>query len=504
MRIPACLFCLLAFVSAQAAISLPRIVGDNMVLQRNQVIPIWGQAAPGEKVTVRFAGQEKHTIASADGHWRVSLDPLVASPEPRAMEISGDNTLQLRNVLVGEVWLCSGQSNMELPAAFDFKPNFPGAQKTDPALADDANGTGFPSIRLFRVQKIIQPPDVATAGWEECQGESLAKFSAIGYMFARELQRALGVPVGMIQSAWGGSRIEPWTPRGPQPQPPVVKNKSPARPAPPDRWQTGKYYDGMIRPLVPFAIRGVLWYQGESNIGDGIHYADKMEALISGWRTAWQQRELPFFHVQLAPYAYSQRKNRTAQPVTALPEIWEAQGWVTQIPQTGLVPTSDLADNVNDIHPQLKRPVADRLAKLVLCDVYGQANLVHGGPIFERVDLQPDKAIVHFRQTGTGLKSRDGQTLTHFEIAGEDGIFMPAQALIEGPNAVVIKNALPGSMKAVRFGWHETAQPNLINAEGWPAYPFRSNPPQWRPKADKPAETPRVSPSAEHRDDQPR
>ena len=490
MRALGSLLVVLVFVPARADVSLPKIVGDNMVLQRGQVVPIWGRATPGENVTVRFAGQEKHTTAGTNGNWHVHLEPLVASAESRVMEIAAGNTIQLRNILVGEVWLCSGQSNMELPAAFNFNPDFPGAQKTDQELTKDANGPGFPTIRLFRVQKIIQTPDVVSTGWSECQGEALAKFSAIGYIFARELQSNLGLPIGMIQSAWGGSRIELWTPREAQTDPWSSEKERPAPPAVKDRWQTGKYYDGMVRPLVPFAIRGVLWYQGESNVGDGIGYADKMEALINGWRMAWQQPELPFFYVQLAPYAYSQRprQNGIPRPVTALPEIWEAQRLVTRIPKTGLVPTIDLADNVHDIHPQLKRPVADRLAKLALSEVYRQTDLVHDGPVVERVDIQHNGAVAYFRQTGTGLKSRDGQPLTQFEIAGEDGKFVPAQAVIEGSNIVVIKNVLPGRLRVLRFAWNEIAQPNLINSEGWPAYPFRSNAPGWEQMPPNPTQ----------------
>jgi sialate O-acetylesterase len=256
-----------------------------------------------------------------------------------------------------------------------------------------------------------------------------------------------------------------------------------------DGVEPGKNFNGMVRPIVPFAIRGVLWYQGESNIiagNDGLRYADKMEALIGGWRAAWGRSDLTFLFVQLAPFAYSGRvKDKVAHPVTALPELWEAQARALKIPRTGMVPTSDLVQNLRDIHPLLKRPVAGRLEKLALAEVYGRMKLVHGGPVFEKMETRGDKALVHFRQTGDGLKSRDGRQLTHFEIAGADGIFVPARVAIEGKDVVVVYSPQVRVPKAVRFGWDETAQPNLINAEGWPAFPFRSNGPEWSPQPEK-------------------
>lgn len=480
---------LASLAATRAEVSLPRVLGDNVVLQRDLPVPIWGRAAPGEAVTVRFAGQETRTTADSAGAWRVDLDPLPASAEPRELVASGTNTLVLRNILVGEVWLCSGQSNMEYAAGLDYK-SIPAASKTDAALAADIAGPGFPEIRLFRAEKKLQPPEVVSPGWQEARADAIAPFSAVGFLFARELHRELGVPVGILQAAWGGTRIEVWTPPNGYAAHPAFAKEAAAEPLLIDGLAPGKQYAAMVRPLAPFALRGVLWYQGESNIvegNDGLRYADKFDALVASWRAAWNRSDLPFYAVQLAPYAYSRReKDKLPHSVTALPELWEAQALATRIPRTGLVPILDHAHNLRDIHPTQKRPVAERLAKLALADTYGRAGLVHAGPVFEKLEVREGKALVRFRtSSATGLKSRDGQPLSHFELAGIDGVFVPAEAVIEGQGSdagiVVVSSASVPEPRQVRFAWHETAQPNLVNAEGWPAYPFRSEAPDWRP-----------------------
>ena len=479
---------LASLAATRAEVSLPRVLGDNLVLQRDLPVPIWGRAAPGETVTVRFAGQEKQTTADPAGAWRIDLDPLPASAEPRELVVSATNTLTLRNLLVGEVWLCSGQSNMEYAAGLDYK-SIPAASKTDAALASDLAGPGFSEIRLFRAEKKLQPPEVVSSGWQEARADAIAPFSAIGFLFARELHRELGVPVGILQAAWGGTRIEVWTPPEGYLAHPAFAKEAVANPLLIDGVAPGKQYAGMVRPLAPFALRGVLWYQGESNViegNDGLRYADKFEALVAYWRSAWRRPDLPVYSVQLAPYAYSRReKDKVPHSVTALPELWEAQSLATRIPRTGLVPILDHVHNLSDIHPTQKRPVAERLSKLALADTYGRSGLVHAGPVFEKLEFINGKALVHFN-TAAGLKSRDGQPLTHFEIAGADGVFSPADAQIEvnGTNSSVVMVSSPAvpEPKQVRFAWHETAQPNLVNTEGWPAYPFRSENTPWHPR----------------------
>ena len=465
-------------LSVQAEVSLPKILGDNMVLQRDRNVPVWGQADPGEAVCVTFADQIKKTTANADGRWRVDLDPLPASVEPREMTVSAGNVICLKNIVVGEVWFCSGQSNMEMATGIRTAGADPAA-KEDAQLAEDLQGDGYPEIRLFRVEKKIQPPDVISAGWGDCRGDVMARFSAIGCLFARRMQLELDVPVGVIQSAWGGSRIEPWTPPEAYSDSPVFAEEAARTPLKIDGMSPGKNFDGMVRPLAPFAIRGVLWYQGESNLisgNDGLRYADKMEVLVAGWRAVWQRPELPFLSVQIAPYPYSRRgKDPVKHSVTALAELWEGQAHALSIPGTGMVPTTDLVSNTRNIHPQEKRPVAERLARLALQMVYGRPDPELGSPMFDTVEQAGGSILVHFSRCAGGLRSRDGQALTCFEVAGADGIYAPAEAEITAPDTVRVFSSSMADPVSVRFGWHELAQPNLVDSNGWPAFPFRSH-----------------------------
>ena len=463
--------------TAQAEVRLPKILGGNMVLQRNQPVPIWGDADPGEPVSVCFAGQEKQTVTDEQGHWMLSLDPMNASAEPREMVISGHNAICLENILVGEVWFCSGQSNMEMATGFKTAGAAPAAQ-SDPALAEALEGPEDVGIRLFRVEKKIQPPDVVSSGWELSQGEARTHFSAIGYLFALQLQKELGVPVGVIQSAWGGTRIEIWTPPDAYEPLPAFAEEVQHPPLNMDGMAPGRNYAAMVKPLIPFSVRGVLWYQGESNLidcHDSARYPDKMKALIDSWRAEWKQADLPFLYVQIAPYLYSHRKDKLIHAVTELPLLWEAQVEALAIPDTGMVPTTDLVDNLRNIHPQQKRPIAERLANLALAEVYGKSASKFGAPRFEKMEIRDHDALIHFKSTAGGLKSCDGAPLTHFEIAGPDGRFVPVQATILTDNVIQVSSPEVENPTQVRFGWNEAAQPNLVDANGWPAFPFRTS-----------------------------
>ena len=479
----------------RAEVRLPKIIGDGMVLQRDRSVPIWGRAAAGESVTVRFAGQEQRTAAGADGRWQVALAPLAVSATPREMTVTGSNTVTVKNVLVGEVWLCSGQSNMEYAVGIP-SAGAPAATRSDPALATEVGGPAFPDIRLFRVEKRLQPPDVVSNGWSEAGGEARLHFSAAGYFFGRDLQEALHVPIGLIQSAWGGSRIEPWTPAAAYAGLPAFAAETSAQPLRIDGMEPGKYYDAMVAPLAPFALRGVLWYQGESNLiasNDGLRYADKMEALIDGWREAWHDPALPFYYVQIAPFLYSQRRqDPVPHSAEELPRLWEAQARALRIPHTGLVPTTDLVDDLANIHPDHKRVVGGRLAALALADTYGRGGLTHAGPTFRRLEISGATAVVHFSSGDAApgpLATRDGKPPALFEIAGPDGRFVPAEAALHG-DAVIVSSPQVAHPVAVRLGWTETAEPNLMNRAGWPAYPFRSNGPAWPPPSSVSSESP--------------
>jgi sialate O-acetylesterase len=472
------LFALVAVIRAD--VSLPRIFGDNMVLQRGVPVAIWGRAAPGEQVRVRFAGQEKQAQTGADGRWAVALDPLKASAVPREMTVAGANVIHLRNILAGEVWLCSGQSNMEYAVGV-AKAWAPPAAETDPELAQEIKTATFPALRLFRVEKKREPPEVVSSGWQEAAGDARNEFSAVGYYFARRLLRELDVPIGLIQAAWGGSRIEEWTPADSYAKLAAVFTGDAAASFERDPVWIGRDYEAMVHPLAPFAVRGVIWYQGESNLiayNDGLRYADKLAVLIGAWRGAWSRPDLAFYYVQIAPFLYSQRKDPLPHLAEELPKLWEAQAAALGIPHTGIVPTTDLVDDVSNIHPAHKRDVGGRLAALALAETYGRRGLVWAGPAFARLEIRGAKAVVQFSNASDGLASRDGKPLTDFEIAGADCVFVPADAVIRG-NTVVVSNSKVAAPVSVRLGWSETARPNLTNGAGLPAYPFRSNGPVW-------------------------
>ncbi|HWB86406.1 MAG TPA: sialate O-acetylesterase [Bryobacteraceae bacterium] len=458
-------------LGAQAEVTLPKIIGENMVLQRGRAVPIWGHAAPGETVTVRFAGQEKKATADSSGNWRVELRPLTASSTPASMTISGSNAIVLNNVLVGEVWLGSGQSNMEYPMG-----GFPAPERRAPTepMWKEMAAANCPQLRLFKVEKVLSHPDVTSKGWQACDADTLRTFSAVAYYFGKELQHELDVPIGLIQSAWGGSRIEPWTPVSGYQAVPAFREQTAKDPVLIDNMKPGAYFESMVLPLAPFPIRGVIWYQGESNcvLEDMATYPEKMRALIDSWRTTWSSPALPFYYVQIAPYTYSARQVKHNPEVE--PEFWEAQSRALQIPNTGMVVTTDLVTELNNIHPDNKWDVGHRLALWALAKDYGRKDLVYSGPVFKSMKVKGGRAELSFRYASDGLTSRDGKPLSDFTIAGEDGKFVAATATIQGKN-VIVSSPEVAHPSAVRFAWTETSMPNLANKAGLPAAPFRTD-----------------------------
>jgi sialate O-acetylesterase len=460
-------------ISRASTLVMPVPFTSEMVLQQQMPDPVWGHADAGAAVTVTFAGQEKHATADAAGNWMVKLDPMPANDKGQEMTItSGDQTVKLTDVLVGEVWLCSGQSNMEKPIGEQR------GQKPTENYQQEIAAADHPLIRLLTIPK-VKSADAIKTNWEVCSPATVAKehFSAVAYFFGRKIQQDVNVPVGLIHSSWGGTRIEPWTsPEGFQMEPtlgsftrPVAPTTSTTRPTPP---VPSQLYTAMIKPLVPFGIRGALWYQGESNVGDKDRqlYGDKMRALIGGWRKVWGEGDFPFYYVQLAPY---QSGNHKGPPGTALAEMWDIQRKALSIPNTGMAVITDLVGDIHDIHPIRKREVAERLALWAEAKDYGKKDIEFSGPLFKSVDFSGDRAIVHFDHAA-GLKTRDGKAPDYFEIAGADGKFVPATATIDG-DAVDLSAQGIASPAAVRFGWLETAEPNLINGAGLPASPFKSN-----------------------------
>jgi sialate O-acetylesterase len=486
----ACLISLSAAVLNAApvnaeALRLPAIFADNMVLQRDMKVPVWGWATPGDVVFVSFAGQSKQATADADGVWRVKLDKMKASFEPQTLTVRAMKTMVLTNILVGEVWLASGQSNMEKPIGKQS-----GQKPTFNAEAELA-AANYPNIRLFKVEKTLAATpqtDVSKfQGWAECSSNALdtISFSAAAYFFGREIHTNLNVPVGLVESAWGGTRIEPWTP-------PVGFEKIPSQ----KKFATTKIvaegtnkisntkptaiYNAMIAPIAGFGMRGALWYQGESNLmgtnanNDYRDYADKKAALIGGWREIWGEGAFPFYFVQIAPFKYFSAKTRRVNFIEQLPEFWTLQSRAARtIKNTGMVVTTDLVDDLNDIHPRNKADVGHRLALLALDKTYDR-EVESSGPVFRKLKISGSKAVLKFDEAKGGLVSKDGQPLTWFTIAGADGNFVPAEAKIVG-DTVEVSAASVAKPVAVRFAWNELAQPNLYNAAGLPAEPFRTD-----------------------------
>jgi sialate O-acetylesterase len=378
-------------------------------------------------------------------------------------------------VVVGDVWLCSGQSNMEWVVAGAANPK------------EEIAAGSHPLIRQIKVNNPgAEKPEakVVSGGWQNASPQTVAGFTAVGYYFAREVRKDVDVPIGLLSANWGGTRIEPWTPpqgfRGVAALKDIADklDQFPAKVEKPDKADPTKMvtsvniqsplalFNGRIAPLVPFAIRGALWYQGESNNGEGMLYLEKMKALIAGWRDVWQMPDMPFYYVQLAPFIY-----KGANPEN-LARIWEAQTAALKIPNTGMAVLTDIG-NTTDIHPKNKQEVGRRLALWALAKTYGKAGIAFSGPLYKDAKFNGGKATLTFDH-GAGLKSKDGQPLTHFLIAGEDKAFVPAKAEIAGDTIVVSAEGVTKAT-AVRFGWSHDAEPNLFNGAGLPASPFRTD-----------------------------
>jgi sialate O-acetylesterase len=438
-------------------LTVANIFSDHAVLQADMPVPIWGRASAGAKITVAFASASVDATADASGKWRATLPALHASKDGGELIVrSGDESKTFTDVLVGEVWLGSGQSNMALSVAK--------AADAEKYIAAADN----PQIRLFEVAHVpsTNPVDDVKGKWVICSPESVKSFSAVLYQFGRNLQNELHVPVGLIHSSWGGTPIQAWMPRetlGPNPAPHYTPKHVAIPPL-----QAAHLFNGMISPLVPYAIRGVVWYQGESNAqsGDQGEYAHDMKLMVDTWRSRWGEGDFPFLFVEIPPFG-GYRSVRTA-----LPELWEQQTKaLAMVKNSAMAPIGDLGD-LSNIHPKNKHEVGRRLSRIALVRVYGKPSEVIEGPMYKSREIEGDAIRVHFTGVGSGLKSRDGKPLTNFEIAGADGAFVPADAKIDGDDVVVSSEKVK-SPTALRFAWDEAAEPNLMNKEGLPATAFR-------------------------------
>ena len=495
---------------------MPKIFGDHMVLQRQQPVPIWGWEDPNVEVTVTFAGQTKTVKADESGNWMVKLDALEANKTGQALTVKGTSTKVFKDVLVGEVWICSGQSNMEWTVNQSMNAN------------EEKKAANHPLIRHFKVPHTNKtvPEDDVNGSWQVCNPGSVGNFTAVGFYFGRKLHKELDVPVGLIGSNWGGTRVEPWTPPIGFRSVPELKNLSqqvdswsakteagkkawkeyverikhwtemaeeslkenqdvpevPPAPGPGSSHQIAtKLYNGMIAPLIPYGIRGVIWYQGESNGNEGISYFHKKNALITGWRKLWKQGDFPFYYVQLANW---RKASTNPQGGDGWAKLREAQTKCLELKNTGMAVIIDIGE-AGDIHPRNKQDVGLRLASWALVKDYGKS-MVYSGPLYKSHKVEGSTIRIEFEHAGSGLMLGKKQGLApvaedtsgkmkHIAIAGSDKKWYWAEAKIEG-NSLIVSSSSVKEPVAVRYAFAMNPEgANLYNKEGYPASPFRTD-----------------------------
>jgi sialate O-acetylesterase len=456
--------------SAPGEVRLPGFFTDNMVLQRGTAVAIWGWASDGESVKVTFRGKSE-TATAKGGKWRVTFGHLKAGG-PDTLLVEGRNRIELHNVLVGEVWICSGQSNMEWPMSQSFNP------------ADDIAYSANPHLRLCIVPKTKanDPRDDAKAPWKQCDSNSVPPFSAVAYYFGRNLQRALNVPVGLIETCWGGSPAEVWMSKPALESNPEYKrdildtyeaavkkaNDSGTRQNLP--WKPTELYNGMIAPLIPFAFKGAIWYQGESNAGRAHQYRTLFPDMIRNWRKDWGIGNFTFLAVQLAPF----KAIRPEPGDSDWAELREAQWLATQVlPKVGLAVITDVGEE-KDIHPKRKEPVGERLAIAAQAIAYGE-DCASSGPTYRpgSIKIKGDQAWLKFDHVSAGLEARGGDP-RGFAICGADKKFVWADATIYD-DEVAVSSPQVDHPVAVRFGWADYPVVNFWNLDGLPGCPFRTD-----------------------------
>lgn len=448
------LFILSLILTLHAEVKLNGLFVDNAVLQQGMEVPIWGTAVNGESVTVEFEGQTETTEAK-DGKWMIKLKDLKPGG-PFVMKVTGGNKITLNNIMVGEVWVCSGQSNMERVLG----PQ--GKMQPIVNFEQEAASADYSALRHYKVPKKNSetPLSGVASEWVVCTPKSVLDFTAVGYFFGSELHKTLKVPVGLIHASWGGTPAQAWTP------PETLQNlekESPGSmesPKKDEKHSAAGLYNGMINPLIPYAIRGVIWYQGEANGRNPKQYQTLFPSMISSWRSAWNQGEFPFLFVQIAPCQAQNPGIREAQFLT-----WK------KIPNTAMAVITDCGD-ANDIHPPNKRPVGERLSLAARALAYGE-KIEYSGPAYESMKVEGSQIILSFSHVGTGLMAKDGE-LRGFQVAGENKIFKNAKAEIKGETVVVSGESISTPV-AVRYGWANVPDVNLYNNEGLPASPFRTD-----------------------------
>jgi sialate O-acetylesterase len=448
---------LFASIVLKADIRLPNVINSNMVLQQQATVKLWGWSGPNEKIYITTSWNNKRdsVIATRDANWVLSVQTPVAGG-PYTITLQGANTIILNNVLIGEVWICSGQSNMEM----DYGWGLPDVKAALPACENN-------NIRFFSIPKTTAKTqqDNCAGEWLACDSNSLKAFSAVAYFFGKKLNADLNVPIGLINASWGGTPAEVWTPAIDVDGNPELKASASLQ-QPRDWWpyQAGAAFNAMIVPVKNYSIAGAIWYQGESNTAAPLTYSKLFTTMIASWRKAWE-KEFPFYYVQIAPYAYD-RKN-----VSAI--IREEQTAAMTYPNVGMAVITDLVDNVRDIHPKNKHEVGYRLANWALAETYHKTGFVYKSPIYKSMEVKKDKAIITFNNAPNGLMAKD-KFITEIFIAGADKVFFGASAKIEN-NQLIVSSPEVLHPAAVRFAFSNTAIANLFSKEGLPVNPFRTD-----------------------------
>jgi sialate O-acetylesterase len=489
---------------SRAEVKLPAIISDHMVLQQNLANPIWGWDTPGTQVTVTFAGQTKSTQAGADGKWTVKLDPTPANDQPQVLTISGTDKKEIRDVLVGEVWMCSGQSNMGFTLAGDWKGDL------------EAAASKLPNLRLIKVPQVgtQELQNDFKGEWRSSTPETARNFSAVGLYFGRYIHLILGVPVGLIDNAWGGSAAEAWIRRESLEKDPrfkllmentarqeahlqdeqtrteyekqmakwkedMEKAKAEQKPAPrkpnsPFDWRKGNarpgnIFCGVVHPTLGYGIKGVIWYQGESNAGRAWEYAELFPFMIEQWRKEWNQGDFPFYWVQLADFM----AEKPEPSESAWAELRESQTKTMKLPNTGQAVIIDLGEG-KDIHPKNKHDVAARLVRWALVKDYGLKFPYHS-PEFKSMEISGRKAVLTFDCFGSSLRPFDVDQVNGFAVCGEDRVWHWAKGIVVGKDKVEVVSEAVASPVAVRYAWADNPVCNLFSNDGLPVTPFRTD-----------------------------
>ncbi|PXY46606.1 sialate O-acetylesterase [Flavobacterium hydrophilum] len=482
--------------SIKAQVKLPALVSDNMVLQQNTKVNLWGWASPNEKINIQLGWQNSsiEVVANSTGDWKVGVDTPQGSEKAYSININASNKIVLNNILIGEVWICSGQSNMYFPVGKEEGTWKTGVKNYEEEIVN----ANFPNIRLFTVLTNASPKplDDVTGRWAACSPETIKTFSAVAYFYGRDLYKKLNVPIGLISTSWGGTKAEAWTSQNVLEENPDfltileedaknektyqeklesyylnLKNEKLAnnnalktelkKPKKEANKTSYVLYNAMLHPLINYTMKGVIWYQGESNSGKAQLYQTLFPAMVKNWRDDWKQGDFPFYYVQITPH-----KGQT-------PEIREAQLLsLKTIPNSGMAVTTDVGDT-NNIHPINKQTVGHRLALIALAKTYKEDKLVYSGPIYNHMKIKKDKIQLFFDHADSGFK-KTNENLKEFEIAGDDKTYYPAVAKIDGKTIVVSSDKVKNP-KSVRFAWKAVPEPNLFNAENLPASPFRTD-----------------------------